>query len=292
MNSLAVRVTLRVSSIQEVAMIQAFPRRALLKFASIAIPLQALLAKGDGMGSQPESMPVNDTFPAHQPELVREMVIVSHFNLQRVRELVEARPALARAAMDWGFGDWEDALGAASHTGNRAIAEYLIERGARPSIFSAAMLGQLEVVRSFIVAQPGVQKIRGPHSIPLLAHARQGGPKARPVLEYLQSLGDAGSEPEPPLEPQQRANLLGTYIFGIAAGQRVDVTVENGGGMQNQLTWTRRGTTGRALYHLGNSIFYPAGAPAVKIAFKSDDQGMLMTVSDPDVVLTARQRKS
>jgi hypothetical protein len=275
----------------EVAMIQAFPRRALLKFASIAIPFQALLAKEGGMSSQPESMPVNDTFPAHQPELVREMVIVSHFNLQRVRELVEARPALARAAMDWGFGDWEDALGAASHTGNRAIAEYLIERGARPSIFSAAMLGQLEVVRSFIAAQPGVQKIRGPHSIPLLEHARKGGPQARPVLEYLQSLGDAGSEPEPPLEPQQRGNILGTYIFGIAAGQRIDVTVENGGGMQNQLTWTRRGTTGRPLYHLGNSIFYPAGAPAVKIAFKSDDQGMLMTVSDPDVVLTARQRK-
>ena len=273
-------------------MIQAFPRRALLKFASIALPFHALLAKGDGMSAQPESMPVNDTFPAHPPELVREMVIVSHFNLQRVRELVESRPALARAAMDWGFGDWEDALGAASHTGNRAIAEYLIERGARPSIFSAAMLGQLEVVRSIIAAQPGVQKIRGPHSIPLLEHARKGGPQARPVLEYLESLGDAGSEPEPPLEPQQRANILGTYIFGIAAGQRIDVTVETGGGMQNQLTWTRRGTTGRPLYHLGNGIFYPAGAPAVKIAFKNDDQGMLMTVSDPDVVLTARQRKA
>jgi len=272
-------------------MIQAVPRRALLKFVSIAIPFHGLLSKAEGVASQSE-LPVNDTFPAHPAELVRETVLVSHFNLQRVRELVEARPALARAAIDWGFGDWEDALGAASHTGNRSIAEYLIERGARPSIFSAAMLGQLDVVRSFITAQPGVQKIRGPHSIPLLDHASKGGPQARSVFEYLHSLGDAGSEPEPPLDPPQRASILGTYVFGFAASQRIDITVENGGGMQNQLTWTRRGATGRALHHLGNNVFYPAGAPAVKIAFRSDDQGMLMTVSDPDVVLTARQRKA
>src|ERR1041385_9238186 len=94
-------------------------------------------------------------FPAHPPELVREMVIVAHFDLQRVRDLVEARPALARAAIDWGFGDWEDALGAASHVGNRAIAEYLIANGARPTLYSATMLGQLETVKAFLAAHPG-----------------------------------------------------------------------------------------------------------------------------------------
>src|SRR5262245_50125407 len=63
-----------------------------------------------------------DTFPMQPPDMVRETVIVSHGNAKRVRELVDAHPALARAAVDWGFGDWEDALGAASHTGNREIA--------------------------------------------------------------------------------------------------------------------------------------------------------------------------
>jgi hypothetical protein len=272
-------------------MIRAFSRRSILKFASIAIPFRALLSKAEALDAQPAGLPMNDCFPAHPPELVREMVIVSHFNPQRVRELVEARPALARAAIDWGFGDWEDALGAASHMGNRAIAEYLIEKGARPSIFSAAMLGQLDVVKSFIAAQPGVQKTRGPHSIPLLEHARKGGPQALPVFEYLQSLGDAGSEPEAPLDAQERKELLGTYTFGLAPSQQIDVTIENGSGMRDQLTWTRKGTMGRPLYHIGNRTFYPAGAPAVKIAFGSDGQGTLMTVSDPDVVLTARQKK-
>jgi hypothetical protein len=271
---------------------QALFRRSLLKIASIAFPFQELLSKMEALNPPHERLPVNDTFPAHPPELVREMVIVAHFDLQHVRELVEARPALARVAVDWGFGDWEDALGAASHMGNRAIALYLIEKGARPSIFSAVMLGQVEVVKSFVVAQPGIQKIRGPHSIPLLEHARKGGPQARPVLQYLQSLGGAGEEPEAPLADTERAKLLGTYIFGIAPNQQIDVTIENGPGMRNQVTLTRKGTMGRPLYHLGNTIFYPAGAPAVKIAFSSDDQGVLMTVSDPDVVLTARQKRS
>jgi hypothetical protein len=273
-------------------MTQIFSRRSLLKLASIAIPFKALLSSMEALASPSERLPVNDTFPAHPPELVREMVIVSHFDLRRVRELVEARPALARAAMDWGFGDWEDALGAASHMGNRAIAQYLIEKGARPSIFSAAMLGQLEVVKSFVAAQPGVQKIRGPHNIPLLEHARKGGQQTRPVLEYLQSLGDAGAEPDVPLADGERAKLLGTYVFGIAPNQQIDVALETGPGIRNRLTWTRKGTMGRPLYHLGNTVFYPAGAPAVKIAFSSDEQGVLMTISDPDVVVTARRNGS
>jgi hypothetical protein len=104
-----------------------------------------------------------DAFPAQDPAIVREMVGVSHGNVARVRELLAARPALANAAWDWGYGDWESALGAASHVGNREIATMLIGAGARPSIFSAAMLGQLDVVRGFVAASPGIQKTRGPH---------------------------------------------------------------------------------------------------------------------------------
>jgi hypothetical protein len=50
-----------------------------------------------------------------------------------------------------------------------------LAHGARPSIFSAAMLGQLAVVRAFTEAAPGVQGTPGPHGITLLAHARAGG---------------------------------------------------------------------------------------------------------------------
>ena len=60
---------------------------------------------------------------------------MSHNDIKRVRELVERQPALARASLDWGFGDWETAIDAASHVGRRDIAEFLIANGARPTIF-------------------------------------------------------------------------------------------------------------------------------------------------------------
>jgi hypothetical protein len=84
------------------------------------------------------------------------MVGVSHGNLPRVKELVSARPALARASWDWGYGDWEAAIDAASHVGNRPIAEYLIANGARPTIYTAAMMGQLAIVKG------GSRRCRGP----------------------------------------------------------------------------------------------------------------------------------
>jgi hypothetical protein len=247
-------------------------RRGWLRFASLAAPLS--------MAAAPGETPVPATFPTQPPDLVREMVTVAHGNFRRVRELVEDRPSLAKASWDWGFGDWEDALGAASHMGNREIAEYLIGHGARPTLFSATMLGQLEVVKAFVSAQPGAQRIAGPHSISLLAHAKAGGAKAEAVLRYLEELGDAGSTPAVPLSGDDLAGLAGTYVFGDGAAERIDVTVSGA-----QLLFTRPGTMGRPLYHLGERVFYPAGASAVRIWFAAG----VLTVHDPGLVLSARR---
>lgn len=228
---------------------------------------------------------VSDVFPTQPPELVREMVTVAHFNLSRVKELVEARPSLAKASWDWGFGDWEDALGAASHMGNRPIAEYLLSKGARPSLFSSAMLGHLDLVKAFIAAQPDVQRIRGPHSIPLLAHAKAGGEQARTVFDFLQSMPGADADPVVPLSEADANTLQGTYVFGIATNQVIDITFERG-----SLNWTRKAMMGRPLVHLGDRVFYPVGAPSVRIQFAGDEKSMAMTVSDPQPVLTARRK--
>ncbi|NNM32846.1 MAG: twin-arginine translocation signal domain-containing protein, partial [Gemmatimonadetes bacterium] len=99
----------------------------------------------------------------HDLDKARSVVGASHSNLDRVRELVESQPALAKAAWDWGFGDWESALGAASHTGARPIAEYLIAHGARPTLFSSAMLGEVDVVRALISANPDLAHAQGAH---------------------------------------------------------------------------------------------------------------------------------
>jgi len=126
--------------------------------------------------------------PALDATLVQEFVGNAHGNFARVKELLEQEPALINATWDWGGGDFETALGAAAHMGNKQIANYLLEHGARLDIFAAAMLGKLEVVKAALEAYPEMVNTPGPHGIPLITHAEAGGDDAKSVLEYLNSL--------------------------------------------------------------------------------------------------------
>ncbi len=124
--------------------------------------------------------------PPLDRELVHEFVLKAHSDLAAVERLLEQSPELVNSAWDWGGGDWETGLGAASHVGRREIAQFLLERGARMDIFAAAMLGETEVVRAMLAASPKVSDALGPHGIPLIRHAEAGGEPAREVLELLQ----------------------------------------------------------------------------------------------------------
>ena len=129
---------------------------------------------------------MNDEKPAPiDKELVAEFVLKAHGDLDFVRQTVEREPAVVNAAWDWGGGDWETGLGAASHVGRRDIAEYLLEHGARKDVFAAAMLGEVDVVRAMLDAQPELGEARGPHGISLRAHAEAGGEQAGGVLDLL-----------------------------------------------------------------------------------------------------------
>ena len=160
---------------------------ALGAFAISAAPLRAQQQPAGPVWPAPPSNPAwrDDSFPSQHPHLAREIVGVAHRDLARVKELVTAHPSLAKASWDWGFGDWETALGSASHVGNRPIAEFLIEQGAPPTVFSAAMLGQLDVVKAYAAAMPDIHLLRGPHGIPLAAHARAGGAQAEAVFQFI-----------------------------------------------------------------------------------------------------------
>jgi hypothetical protein len=127
-------------------------------------------------------------------EMVKEFVIAAHGKFDRVKTMLEEEPALLNAVWDWGGGDFEAAIGGAGHMGNREIALYLIERGARMDLFVATMLGHLDIVKSTLVAFPNLLNSKGPHGIPLMTHAKRGGEDAKKVLEYLESLS-----PKPPL---------------------------------------------------------------------------------------------
>ncbi|HEX7797969.1 MAG TPA: hypothetical protein VF456_26585 [Vicinamibacterales bacterium] len=249
-------------------------RRSFLAVASTLIPAAAAadIVRAD--------------FPSHEPELVQEMVVVSHNNVGRVKELVGRQPALAKVSFDWGFGDWETPIDAASHMGNREIAEFLIANGARPTIFSAAMLGQLDVVKAAIAASPGVQRVKGPHSFTLLWHAVAGGPKAQAVVDYLKTIEGSDDRPvEKPLNSDDAKKLIGVYTYGVTPGMRVEIAGDD----RNRLSFGRPGRYPRGITHLGDFTFVPIGAEHVRVRFTEAAGTVTLTVHDPDVVLTAKR---
>jgi hypothetical protein len=228
-----------------------------------------------------------EVFPAQDPALAKEVVGVSHSDLKRVRELVETQPALARASIDWGFGDWETCIDAASHVGRREIADFLIANGARPTLFTAAMLGQLDVVKAWVAARPGVQRTYGPHGITLLAHARAGGADAEPVLQYLTSLGDANTPlATQPLATVDRDAVVGKYVYGAGTRDYFMVDVQ-----REQLGIDRPGSPSRRnLMHTGDLVFFPSGVPSAKIAFaRVGGKVTQLTLADPQVIVTAKK---
>ena len=234
----------------------------------------------------PPSVPgtLEESWPSQHPFLAKEMVGVAHGNIARVKELLARHQTLAKASWDWGFGDWETALGAASHVGNRAIAELLLENGAGPTMFSAAMLGQLDVVKGFAAGMPHINQQRGPHGIPLINHARAGGAPAAEVVKYLESLGTLPTPGGEPLSDTDRSAILGRYTFGDRPRDVLVIDAE-----KTIVGITRPGGSRRNLTHLGKLEFSPVGAPGVRIRCAKTDGGMTLTVLDPDVVVTARR---
>jgi hypothetical protein len=147
---------------------------------------------GAPLSAAPESADNVPDFPEHHPQFdrsrVKRFVIAGHVNLPAVKAMLAEEPNLINGAIDWGNGDFETALGGASHMGRRDIAEYLLEHNARMDIFAATMLGQIDIVKAAVAALPNIVNVPGPHGIPLIVHAQKGGPAAKAVLEFLQPL--------------------------------------------------------------------------------------------------------
>ncbi|MES2278926.1 MAG: hypothetical protein V4592_23035 [Bacteroidota bacterium] len=236
---------------------------------------------------------IHDRYPAIDETVVAEVVGVSHFNLDRLKELVDPRPELARATWDWGFGDWETAIGAASHVARRDIAEYLILKGARPDIFTFAMLGAYTTVKSMIEFHPGVQHILGPHGISLLQHAKNGlsanegnTADARKLVDYLSALGDADSPKYPDVAETDKQKYLGDYKYGDGPLDGFSIKLN----MRKLLTLGKVGKNGGALYKTGENKFIYNGTPSVQVSFLVESGKVIsLTVTEPGLTLTAKK---
>lgn len=108
-------------------------------------------------------------------DIIKDFVIASHFNLQKVKDYLDQYPDLLRAEHQWGENDFEDGLGAASHVGNREIAQFFISQGVEPTICTLAMLGDKAGVQAFLELDPATANARGAHGISLMFHAALSG---------------------------------------------------------------------------------------------------------------------
>ena len=237
--------------------------------------MSGVLVRADQPKNAEEAGKLWPGYPRQEQKLVAEVVGVAHFDEQRVKELVKAYPELVNAWWDWGFGDWESPLGAASHTGQRGIAEFLLAQGARIDIFAAAMLGFTDVVKAFMAAQPGIQRTLGPHGISLLAHAKAGGKPAADTVAYLEKLGGADGELKvTALAAEDSQKYLGQFaskqpdlklVCRLNKAERLVVDVQTS---ENQ-------SNGRIIQYLGDDEFFPAGVPSVRIRFVRDKEKVI-----------------
>ena len=254
-----------------------------------AAPVITGIEKNDNAG------PLFYRYPSMNDEMVSGIVGASHGNFDKVKELVTARPELAGASWDWGFGDWETALGAASHVGRRDIAEFLMGHGARPDIFTYTMMGMLKSVQEIIETVPGIQSHGGPHGITLLQHAKNrleakdisssDAANVKNVISYLESLGNADMKPKNlDVTEDEKKKFVGEYRFGNGEGEMFIVDTHRLGFLQV----ARKGSSPRKLNKVEENTFSPAGAPSVKIIFKIQDaKAVSLSVHEPQPMVTA-----
>ncbi len=120
-------------------------------------------------------------------ETIKEFVTAGHSDLTKVKEMLIIEPNLIHSRYDWGGGDFEEAIEGAGHLGNKEIANYLIEKGARVNLFVLTMLGKTELVTPILDAYPKLIHSLGAHGFTLLHHARVG--KAEELERYLKKNG-------------------------------------------------------------------------------------------------------
>ncbi len=276
-------------------------RRGVIKsslLGLIAVSIPNILYSKEIIMTPNRSLSNDDIFhryPSIDDEIVLEIVTVSHFNLNRVKELVNNRPELARATWDWAFGDWETALGAASHVGRRDIVEFLMSKGARPDIFTYTMLGNYNAVKAMIDETPGIESIAGPHGINLLQHANAGlksdnitkkqKTESNKLISYLEKLGTANPKAvDLIIPPEEQKKYVGDYIFGDAPNAGISIKQTK----RNSLSLGKLGKFGGALYQKSPNVFTYSGTSSIEIMFSFENEAVVsLTIVEPNLTLKA-----
>ncbi len=120
-------------------------------------------------------------------DLILEFVFAAHKSLEETQHLLEKYPLLLNCTSQFKKGDFETAVGGASHMGRKDIVDYLVGKGARLDIFNYAFLGYDDFVKKIVSNYPHLLNSYGPHGFTLLHHAEVG--ERKDLATWLRSKG-------------------------------------------------------------------------------------------------------
>ena len=123
----------------------------------------------------------------------------------KVKVLKRPRPGFIKVHMyptgrkvesywDWGGGDFETGIGAGGHVGHKEMVNFLIDKGARPTLHVMTMLGKTELVKPVLETYPQLLNSLGPHGFTFLHHAQKGGKDSEELLQYFEEKGQTESK--------------------------------------------------------------------------------------------------
>jgi ankyrin repeat protein len=127
----------------------------------------------------------DDTYGLPQ-NFINQFVTFAHFDLDRVKKLLDLCPALLMTRATW------DELGVegAAHTGYEKCVRYLLDKGSPLSICTATMMGNTSRVNELLAEDAGRVHERGAHDFPLLWYTAFGAERA----DLAELLLGAGAE--------------------------------------------------------------------------------------------------
>ncbi len=151
--------------------------------------LSSLGLAGAGVVFAPNRIFGQDRPAAYQKEVVQKFVSASHRDLNEVKNWLVEFPNLIYASNDWGGGDFETGIGAGGHVGHKDMVNFLISKGARPTLHALTMLGKTNLVKPVLEEYPELINCLGPHGFTFLHHAQKGGEDALELLAFFEEKG-------------------------------------------------------------------------------------------------------
>ena len=122
-------------------------------------------------------------------ETINTFVASAHGKFDELKEILATHITLHPEILDARSDDDETALQAASHTGQKVIAEYLLEAGASLDICAAAFLGKFDETKAMLEENKDLVTSKGSHNIPLMFYVGMGG-----NIEIARLLKDTGAD--------------------------------------------------------------------------------------------------